>query len=93
MSQVKDGWDWFAVSTQKGKDSSRTPDQQAEHIERAFARCFQGEDGRACLRYLRGLSIDRTVGPDVPESHLRHLEGQRQLVFHIIALIDRGRAL
>ena len=55
------------------------------------ARCFQGNDGRRMLAYLRTITLGRTLGPGADDAHLRHLEGQRQLVHHIQTLIERGR--
>ncbi|MCK5777849.1 MAG: hypothetical protein KAH11_03595 [Rhodospirillales bacterium] len=55
------------------------------------ARCFQGADGRRMLAYLRAITLERTLGPGADDAHLRHLEGQRQLVHHIQTLIERGR--
>ncbi|WNK00125.1 hypothetical protein L2D14_01545 [Thalassospiraceae bacterium LMO-JJ14] len=55
------------------------------------ARCFQGADGRRLLAYLRTITLERALGPDSGDAHLRHLEGQRQLVSHLQVLIERGR--
>ncbi len=55
------------------------------------ARCFRGADGRQLLKYLRDMTLERTLGPGADDATLRHLEGQRQLVQHLTALIDRGR--
>lgn len=55
------------------------------------ARCFQGADGRRLLTYLRTITLERALGPDSGDAHLRHLEGQRQLVSHLQVLIERGR--
>lgn len=55
------------------------------------ARCFRGSDGRRLLAYLRTITLERTLGPGADDAHLRHLEGQRQLVRHIQTLIERGR--
>jgi hypothetical protein len=38
------------------------------------------------------MTLDRALGPDAPEAALRHLEGQRQLVATVLALVARGRA-
>ncbi len=68
-------------------------DHRPTHAELGLiaARCFQGGDGRRLIQYLRTITLDRALGPDADASHLRHLEGQRQLVQHLIALIERGR--
>lgn len=60
-------------------------------VARAAAMCFRGRDGEVVLDYLRGLTLGRTLGPGADDRLLRHLEGQRQLVVHLIQLIDAGR--
>ena len=67
------------------------PRPQAPPIATAFARCFAGPDGARALAHLRALTIERRLPPTVSEAELRHLEGQRALVAHIIALVARGR--
>lgn len=56
-----------------------------------FARVFRGEDGEKALEYLWGLTLDQATGPNTPDAHLRHLEGQRFVVKQITSLIERGR--
>lgn len=68
------------------------PDLKAK-TERAFARCFAGVEGELALSHLRGLTLDRALGPNSTDAALRHLDGQRCLVLHIQSLIDRGRGL
>ncbi|MAN81492.1 MAG: hypothetical protein CMM77_13730 [Rhodospirillaceae bacterium] len=63
----------------------------SDRVARLAARCFRGADGTAVLDYLKTLTLDRALGPDAPDATLRHLEGQRQLVRHLIHLIDQGR--
>ncbi|WP_404383576.1 hypothetical protein [Caenispirillum salinarum] len=57
-----------------------------------FARVFSGSDGARALEHLRALTLDRALGPESSPDALRHLEGQRCLVRHILALVARGRA-
>lgn len=59
-------------------------------IATAFARCFATADGQRVLDHLRRQTRNRTLGPDAPDTALRHLEGQRALFSHILTLIDRG---
>lgn len=61
-------------------------------IETNYARCFNTPAGRAVIEHLRSITIERFVGPDVSDAHLRTLEGQRALVHQIIGLIKRGEA-
>ena len=77
------GWAWLsAAPTAAGGDD----------LAAAFARCFTGHDGNRVLQHLRAVTTERSLGPDAPDSALRHLEGQRQLVQAIGALVARGRA-
>ena len=75
------GWAWFADTAAPAADDPAP----------SFARCFAGPDGARVLDVLRAMTIERTLGPEVPEAALRHLEGQRQLVATILALVARGR--
>lgn len=56
----------------------------------AYARCFADADGRRVLEHLNSLTLRRALGPEAPESMLRHLEGQRALVATILGLVARG---
>lgn len=60
-------------------------------IAKAAATCFRDGQGEVLLDYLRALTLGRTLGPGADDRLLRHLEGQRQLVVHLIQLIDAGR--
>ncbi len=59
---------------------------------RAAVRCLTGAAGETLIRYLRAITLDRALGPDASDAQLRHLEGQRQLVRHLLALVERGKA-
>ena len=81
------GWAWFAHDA--------TPaDRRPEEIElcRAFARCFAGADGRLVLEHLRRTVLERRLPPNASDAELRHLEGQRYAVAHIVAMVERGCA-
>ncbi|MBO6518701.1 MAG: hypothetical protein JJ900_11745 [Rhodospirillales bacterium] len=67
------------------------PRPDAAELALIAARCFQGGDGRQMLAYLRSITMERTLGPGACDAQLRHLEGQRQLVHHILTLTERGR--
>lgn len=41
---------------------------------------FNTSAGRELMKRLRARTIERRTAPDMPESALRHLEGQRQFV-------------
>lgn len=76
--------------TESDPSTDYRPD--AAELAQIAVRCFAGADGRRLLAYLRAITIERTLGPGADAAHLRHLEGQRQLVQHLSALIERGRA-
>ncbi|HYD30079.1 MAG TPA: hypothetical protein VEB64_04385 [Azospirillaceae bacterium] len=80
MSEADPGWDWF--------ESAPVPagDDPVAH----FARCFATPDGQRVLAHLRAITTGRALGPEASAAALRHLEGQRQLVRTIAALVRRG---
>lgn len=61
------------------------------NIAICFSRIFGTATGRTALRHLRLMTIERTLSPSASDASLRHLEGQRQLVSYICALVERGR--
>lgn len=80
------GWAWFAAA------SAGSPDPAEEELCRAFARCFAGPDGEQVIEHLKRSVLDRRLPPSASDAELRHLEGQRFVVGHILSMIDRGRA-
>lgn len=83
------GWDWLEATLPAGPQIAAVADADPAP---SFARCFAGRDGERVLAVLRAMTLDRALGPDASEAALRHLEGQRQLVATILALVARGRA-
>lgn len=86
MSATENSWPWV-VPPELG-----SAEADGDTLARAAARVFSGADGERLARYLRAVTLDRALGPDAPVAQLRHLEGQRQLVRHVLALAERGRA-
>lgn len=78
------GWGW--LERRPAAEGAR-----ALELARAFAACFQGGDGALALDHLRQRFLDRRLGPSASDAELRHLEGQRSVVAHIVALVERGR--
>ena len=62
------------------------------HLERelnkSFKRVFASTEGEAVLRYLKNTTINAVCGPEVTTDQLRHIEGQRFIVAHIVARIE-----
>jgi hypothetical protein len=81
------GWAWFADDATAGE---AFPEELA--LCRTFARCFAGPDGRAVLEHLRRTVLERRLAPHASDAELRHLEGQRCAVAHIVAMVERGGA-
>lgn len=84
MADDKGGWAWFGETAAAVHEGDRD-------LALSFARCFLTEDGTRVLEHLRAMTLEQSLGPKASDAMLRHLEGQRQLVTHIHAQIERGR--
>lgn len=62
-----------------------------EALERSYVRAFSTNDGAAVLAHLRATFLDRRLGPDCSDAHLRHAEAARSVVDHILSAIKRGQ--
>jgi hypothetical protein len=82
------GWAWFAAS--ETAPAGAGPDEL--EVCRAFARCFAGSEGRIVLDHLKRVVLERRLPPTASDAELRHLEGQRSAVAHIVAMVERGGA-
>lgn len=87
MSPGDTGWTWLDPSP-----PGPHGDQDTLLLARQAARLFATPDGEAVLQHLKSMTIDRCLGPESGDNALRHLEGQRHLVLHLLALAARGRA-
>jgi hypothetical protein len=81
------GWAWFAQNAAPAE-----ADPVELELCRAFAHCFAGVDGRVVLEHLRRTVLERRLPPNASDAELRHLEGQRYAVAHIVAMVKRGCA-
>ena len=61
-------------------------------ISKSYARVFSTSEGRRVLDHLQLTTLYRAQSPDIPDSQIRHLEGQRFIIFQILRQIERGRA-
>ena len=86
-SEQPGGWDWFETPAPPALPETM---EAGRDLALAAARCFRGADGEKVLAYLRAATLERALGPNAPDTLLRHLEGQRQLVAHITRLVQRG---
>jgi hypothetical protein len=78
-----EGWGWFEPAP-----GSAEPGPE---LRRAFLACLSTPDGEAVLAHLRRVFLDRRVAPTAPDAELRHVEGQRSVVAHVLALLERAR--
>ena len=89
LTSSRDGWDWFESATANPDDAAAAAETDAE-LARAFASCFRGSDGSRVLKHLKALTLERVLGPESPDTLLRYVEGQRQLVAYICTLVERA---
>jgi hypothetical protein len=89
MSPPNQGWDWFDSDRSGAEAQPSTAAGEAE-LATVFARCFLSADGRQVLGHLRRLTVERALGPQVSEALMRYVEGQRQMVLYVEALVAKG---
>jgi hypothetical protein len=80
------GWAWFEDARPEADDAA------LDEVCRAAARCLSGADGDLITGHLRRLVLERRLPPEASDAELRHLEGQRWAIAHLLALAARGRA-
>jgi len=59
--------------------------------EKFFVRAFNTPSGQMVLEYLRKITIERNLGPNVSDNELRWAEAQRALVRQIEHLSVGGK--
>jgi hypothetical protein len=77
------GWGWFEAPEAAGG----TPE-----IKETFVSCFATASGQLVLDHLRRVFLERRLGPSASNAELRHLEGQRAVVAHILSLAANAPA-
>ncbi len=88
-----DGWGWFQPDLADAPDPDASEALVArDELPGIAARCFRRSDGKRLLMHLRQITVERGLAPGASEAVLRHLEGQRQLVKYLEALVADGRA-
>jgi len=83
-SESPAGWAWFDRSS----EAARAPDELCHDA----AACLGSRHGQALLRHLQQLFLDRRLSPTATDAELRHVEGQRSVVSHMLRLVERGRS-
>ena len=62
-----------------------------DELCRHAAMCLGTRSGRLLLAHLQRSFLDRRVPPTASDAELRHAEGQRSVVHHLLQLAERGR--
>ncbi len=75
----------MAKSNHIGLDGIPRNKAEEDKISLNILHVFNEPTGKEVLKYLRSVTIEMVGGPEITDSALRHLEGQR----HIIGLIER----
>jgi hypothetical protein len=68
-----------------------TQNLDRDSVAKAYARVFSTDDGQLILAHLQAQTFLKGLSPDVAESHLRFLEGQRALVHSILRFVALGK--
>lgn len=74
-----------------GQDGGRYTKVVNDDINNLAVGTFSTPAGQRFLQYLEGITTRRVLGPEAPDSHLRHLEGARWLVGVIRQRINAGK--
>lgn len=77
------GWQWF--------EPKEAAAEAVDDLARSAAACLQTPQGRHLLRHLERRFLERRVPPSASDAELRHAEGQRAVVSHLLHLVERGR--
>lgn len=72
-------WPWTIAASQ-------CPREGEDVVVKAAAACFAGRNGEIILAHLRSTFLDRRVAPSASDAELRHVEGQRSAIAHLIRL-------
>lgn len=64
-----------------------------EDFAKLTLRLFGSRDGAVWFNHMTALKFNASVSPEISDARLRFMEGQRQLLREIQALMDSARAL
>jgi hypothetical protein len=84
-SEQPRGWAWLEATSQTALNQ--------DDVCRSAATCFDTAQGQLVLRHLRRVFLDRRMASSCSDAELRHVEGQRSVVSHLLNLIQRGKDL
>ena len=84
-ADLPQGWDWLHA------DGARI--EPPAELCRCAVACFGSPSGRLVLRHLQRLFADRRLAPSATDAELRHVEGQRSVVSHLLQLLEHGRGV
>lgn len=82
-TELASGWQWL--------EPQEAAAEAADDLARSAAACLQTPQGRHLLRHLERRFLDRRVPPSASDAELRHAEGERAVVSHLLRLVERGR--
>ena len=77
-------------STLIGLDGIKRPPEAEENLNTLFYKMFTTSGGSEILKYLKSLTLEAVAGPEISDTQLRHLEGQRYLVGLIQRRVNKG---
>ena len=81
--EASDGWSWLEPHGVRVEPPAE--------LCRSAAACLAGPNGSLLLRHLQRLFSDRRLPASATDAELRHVEGQRSVVTHLLQLVERGR--
>jgi len=87
MNNEQDDWTWFDTDA-----ISPAEKENMTTLAKIATRVFQGRDGEQLLGFMNSITTERNLGPDASDNQLRHLEGQRQFVAKLNALVRLGQS-
>jgi hypothetical protein len=81
--ELPSGWSWF--------DTEAEPSGKPDELCRSAAACLTSVHGRHLMLHLQRTFLDRRVPPTASDAELRHAEGQRSVISHLLQLLEQGR--
>ena len=73
-----------------GLDTMKRKPADEENLNTLFYKMFTTSGGSEILKYLKSLTLEAVAGPEISDTQLRHLEGQRYLVGLIQRRVNKG---